>query len=753
MTEGSKSAPVTETKRGTCPICGVGCYVETKIVGNRPVSIRPDRTAGFPADCPRAGQAREYHDHRERLNHPRKRVGRRGEGRWERIGWEQALDEIAARLASIRDRHGPEAVVTLGGSYKGAGDASSWRWTNLWGTPNILYQGKNCGEAEMLAEWAVYGDHTALGTPPPIPGKTRCVLLWGIHSTMTSVAQKKNLRNVKAQGARIITIDPRRTELTDMADLWLQLRPGTDGALAYGMLHVIIAEKLYDADFVARWCNGFDELSATVRDFTPEMVSRITWVPAEKIVEAARLFATSGPALIPFGLGVVELGRGTTSAVFGRAFLRAITGNLDVEGGAKFAPPPSSTRYREELHWDALLNHPLRTRDNLSADLKPVASVRAMKAFGKAMEKVHPIGVGPSFYQMVSAPFALAPAILEGRPYPVKALIVQGGNPLVSLPDARSLHRALLSDELELSVNMDHWMTPTGALADYSLPATDGLERPLLSNLWGFSDSYSASTRIVQPLYERRDDYQLWRELGNRLGQEGHWPETLEGWFDRILEPSGLTHRQLAEQPVPWLNGASEPRRYEKTGFATTSGKVELAPSLMVELGYPAIPAYEEPAWSPVSSPELFRDYPLVLMTGNSLKWFYRSQHRHLENMRRQHPNARLTLHPDTATELGVREGAMVWVETPMGRVRQVATLDAGMDPRVVHADSHMWYPEREAEGTAHYGLWESNINAILPDDAACSDYAGDSYLRGLLCRIVPIEAEPSVEASFAREA
>jgi anaerobic selenocysteine-containing dehydrogenase len=295
-----------------------------------------------------------------------------------------------------------------------------------------------------------------------------------------------------------------------------------------------------------------------------------------------------------------------------------------------------------------------------------------------------------------------------------------------------------VSDELELSVNMDHWLTPSGALADYVLPATDGLERPLLNNMWGFGDSYAAAPRIVPPRYERRDDYQLWRELGNRLGQQGYWPDTLEGWFDAILAPSGITHVQLAEQALPWLNGERDHKRYEQRGFATASGKVELASALLASLGYPAIPPYEEPAWGPESTPELFRDYPLIMTTGDALKWFYRSQQRHLAKMRKQHPYARLTLHPDTAVELGIEEGAMVWVETPMGRVRQVARFDAGIHPRVVHADSHMWYPERAADGDAQFGVWESNINAILPDGPEFSDYAGDCYMRGLICRVVP---------------
>ena len=561
-----------------------------------------------------------------------------------------------------------------------------------------------------------------------------------LFSTLSLASQRKNLKKFKEAGGKLIVIDPRRTDLTDMADIWLQIRPGSDGALAYAMINVIIAEKLYDAEFVAKWCAGFEELAEAVCRFTPEIVSEITWAPAEKIAEAARMFATNTPGHIPFGLGAAELGKATNSAVFGKTYLRAITGNLDVEGGAKFADSPLSTRYIEELHWDKLIDHPLRTRDNVGADRWPIASVRGLKAYRKAMEKVHPKGIGPTIYNVVVAPSAIPGAIIDGKPYPIKAWILQGGNPLVALGDARRLHEAMLSDELELSVNMDHWMTPGGQLADYVLPATDGLERPLVNNMWGFADSFTAAKRITEPSYERRDDYQLWRELGNRLGQQGYWPDTLEEWYDWVLEPTGTTHAALAEQDVPWLMARPSFRRYEQTGFATASGKVELCSDLLKSLGYAGIPAYEEPAWSPASTPELTDEFPLVLTTGNSLKWYYRSQHKHLEKMRKQHPYAQVTLHPDTAADLGIAEDDRVWVETPMGKVRQVAKLDEGMHPRVVHADSHMWYPEREAEGDAHYGVWESNINAILPDGEGYSDYAGDCYMRGLICRVTRAE-------------
>jgi anaerobic selenocysteine-containing dehydrogenase len=733
-----------ETQRGTCPICGMGCFVEVKVQDGIPVRFKADHGSPHPADCPRAGQAKAYHNHPDRLNYPLKRVGNRGEGRWERIGWDRALDEIAAKLTRIRDAHGPEAVQTLGGSFKGPGDAACWRWANLFGTPNIMHQGKNCGSAEYLAEWSVYGTIGVVGYWP-MPYVTKCAVFWGGNPPVPGgIAAEKAIKAARKAGTKIIVIDPRRSEAAELADIWLRIRPGADGALAYGLIHVIINEGLYDEEFVDNWCLGFEELKRAVQDYTPARVSELTWLPVKQIVEVARVYATHKPGIISFGLGTVELGNATNATVFGKAYLRAITGNLDLIGGQLLDDMPEFIRYREELHWDTLLDHPLRTRDNVGAGRWPVAGVGGMKTFREAMARVNPKGPGPAFYMMCTAPSAVWNAILDEDPYPIKAVITQGTNSLVALANSRRIHEAFTGANLDLHVVMDHWMTPHAQLADYVLPATDGIERPNLGGMWGFGNVTSAAVRVAKPLHERRDDYQLWRELGNRLGQRGQWPDTLEEWFDKLLEPSNITFAELAGRDMPWLFPAPpKERRYETTGFATFSGKVELSSSLMKRLGYPGIPRCEEPGWSPFRTPDLFKDYPLVMTAGASSPYYYRSQHKQLDKMRRQHPKAFASIHPETAGKLGIEDGDPVWVETPMGRVKQWAKLNDALHPGVVHADGLWWYPEQDAYEPNLSGVWESNINSILPDSPDFASFAGDNHLRAHICRVVPVEPQP----------
>lgn len=723
----------TTTVRGACPVCGVGCHAEVDISNGRIVRVKGDPKSAS-VTCVRFGVALDYHDHPDRLNWPLKRSGGRGEGRWQRISWEEAIDEIAERLGSIRGKYGPEAVLALGGSPHAAGDPATWRWCNLWGTPNYFHLGKNCGEAEFLTEWAVYGEITSLSLPRA--GLTQCTILWGANPYESSGAGWRLFLNAKKNGMKLIVVDPRLTMSGREADLWLQLRPGTDGALAFGMLNVIITEGLYDREFVERWCLGFEKLKGLVEQYPPQRVEAITWVPQAKLMEAARSYATSKPALLTWGVANCHLGKGTLSSVLGKCFLRAITGNLDVEGGNSFGDVPEYTAFLDELHFDKLIDHPLRKRDNVSADIWPIASVKGLELFREAMGKIYPKGCGPAHYMVYPGPSSVWSAILEEKPYPIKAVFTQGTNTLCALANSKRIYQAFKSENLALHVAMDHFMTPTAQLADYVLPATDALERPDLDNLWGFSNAFSGRKGAVEPLYERRDDYQLWRDLGNKLGQEAYWPATLEGWFDRLLEPAGVTFRELISRDDPRLVPQRRRKRYEVRGFATFSGKIELVPSILTRLGYEPLHGYEEPAWSPISSPRLAEEYPLILISGGRVRDYHHSALRQMERLRRRYPNPLLQIHPETAKRLGISEGDSVYIETPLGKIRQEARLVEGIHQQVVHADGYWWFPEQPGADPCLFGVWDSNINSILPDDLEHSDYAGDNNLRGLLCRV-----------------
>ncbi|MFA4836189.1 MAG: molybdopterin-dependent oxidoreductase [Dehalococcoidia bacterium] len=723
------------TRKGSCPVCGSACHVIAQVEDGKVVKVRADSESPLGNLCIRGANAVEYHDHPRRLNHPLKRVGGRGQAKWERISWDQALDEIASKLRSIRKRYGPEAVLVLGGSPHGPGDPAAWKWCNLWGTPNFFHLGKNCGEGEYPVECAMYGHDTIAGWATFLDAKkTDLLVIWGGNPSESMPPLWEGYKVSQSQGMKIMVVDPRPTACAKQADYWLQLRPGTDGALALGMLHVMISEGLYDKAFVDKWCLGFDEVKALVQHYPPERMAEITWVPADKIVEAARVYATASAGIVAWGVANTHLGRGSgLSGVLGKCWLRALSGNLDREGGQVLSSPPA-TALREEIDWDSQINHPLRTRDNVSAGKCPIGSVKALSLYREAMKRVHPLGWGPAHYFIYPSPHAVWEAILTEKPYPIRAVFSQGTNTLCSMGSSRHAYDAFKSDNLELHVSMDHFLTPTGALADYVLPATDALERPNLDNMWGFIGSSAGREAAVDPLYERRDDYQLWADLGQRLGQAEQWPKSLEGWLDKILVPLGKTLKEFAASPGYFP--PPEYKRYEKVGFATFSGKVELVPTLLQQLGYDMLAGYEEPPWSPVSAPEMAEEYPLILISGSRVQEFHHSSHRQLEKIRKRYPDPLLEIHPETAGKLGIAGGDWVWIETPMGKVKQRARLVEGMLPQIVHADGYWWFPEKSEAEPSLFGVWESNIDAIVPDEPGLSDYAGNSYFRGLLCKV-----------------
>ena len=322
----------------------------------------------------------------------------------------------------------------------------------------------------------------------------------------------------------------------------------------------------------------------------------------------------------------------------------------------------------------------------------------------------------------------------------MKAVFLQTSNPLLVLGNAKRIYQALKSSNLDLFVVAERWMTPSAQLADYVLPAADNLERISIDNssVWGFNDARHARAQAEYPLFERRDDYYIWRDLGKRLGQAEHWEETLEQWLDKILQPTGITFNQLADS-VPKPASQPEPKAYEQKGFATFSGKVELNSSFFEKMGINALSNFEEPAISPVSTPELAGEYPLILITGGRNRIYHHSQHRQIEELRRQYQNPVLQIHPETALKLGINHGDSVYIETELGKVTQIAGLTEGIDPRVVHADGFWWYPEKPAEDPSLFGVWESNINAIIPDDPEVCDYAGNNYFRAMLCKVYGI--------------
>ncbi len=739
--------PNLVSKKAICSMCHARCRVIVNSENGHLTSIEEDTS--FPKAgkvwppvkaCLRLRGAKEWMYHRNRVNYPRKRTGEKGSGQWQTIPWDQAFDEIAGKLTRLKQQFGPETLAFTSGTGRTMSEYVL-RFANLFGTPNHTGSGLICHGpvsvfAQMMCGWALR--HRTGLTIEHGPGKTpltKCIMLAGINPDQSVPRLWNSLKQCRGAGVKVIVIDPRRTATAELADIWLQLRPGTDYALFLGMINLIIKEGLYDKEFVTRWTYGFDKVAEKTALYTPEKVSEITWVPADKIVAAARMYATNTPALFPHGMGTEHL-QNASSAIQARLILSAICGNIDVKGGEAMSGPnphwiTAPVFSLEEMLPDEqkakaigsdrhkLLSYP--GREMLQAEIKKLWGVRCGTAPPCAGSHA------PTVYR----------AMLTGKPYPVRAVYTVNSNPVITMPNSRLIHDALKS--LDLYVVNDFFMTPSAELADYVLPAANWLERPRVYDNAGEETSlYAGEAALPASIpgeYDHKTDYEIFRGLAIRLGfgEFFRW-RNMEETIDHRLKPMEMSFQDFMAR-----GGYEFPpdtyKKYEKMGgFATPTGKLELYCTVIEKLGYEPLPPFQESFENPISRPDLAAEYPLMLTTGGRFKWNFHSEYFQVPSIRRRHPDPLVQVHPDTAGRLGINDGDWVWIENTRGKVRMKCRCFDGIDPRVVHAEHGWWFPEKAAKESLH-GAFESNINVLI-DDEHCDPVHGGWAAKTGLCKI-----------------
>lgn len=741
-----------EIKRAVCESCHSRCRVEVHVENGHLTRIDEDRTyphvdAIFPPTraCLRLNTSKERFYHPDRLNFPVKRVGEKGGGKWQTISWDQAFDEIADKLKAIKAKYGAEAIGLTAGTGR-THEQFTARFFHLLGSPNYVGQSRICFGPVVQTGAAMLGWPSAHRTSLVLEKKreggltTNCVLAIGIDPSQSTLRLWKSMRDAKQYGVKIIVVDPRRTATAELADLWLQLRPGTDTALLMSMINVIIQEKLYDKEFVEKWCYGFDKLAERAREYPPERVADITWISADKIREAARLYASHRPGIVVNGMGLEHLAD-NVEGIQARFILSAIMGNIDAEGG-EYLTGPARCITEPEMECREMLS-PEQKKKQLGSD-----RFRLMGWLGYDLIQPYVIkGWGKSFGFGRNSAQAHAPtlfnAVITGKPYPVRAVITLASNPMVTQANTKLVYKALKS--LDLYVVSDYFMTPSAELADYVVPSAMWLERPCLSTHGNtvnvITGGEQALPTSIPGEYDHKTDYDFYRGLGIRLGQEKDWPwETLEESLDYQLKPLGMTHKEFMAK-----GGYEFPpkqyKKYEKMGFATPTGKAELYSTIFEKLGYDPLPRYEESFENPVSTPELAKEYPLMLITGGRFLPMYHSEHRQIESLRRRHPHPLVQINPQTASKLGISDGDWVWIESPRGRVRMETRLFDGIDPRVVHAEHGWWLPELPGEEPWLHGVWESNIEVLMENNPnICNKLAGGWPLKTALCKVYKVK-------------
>ena len=701
----------TTVLKSVCRSCHGGCGVLLHVRDGVLVKVEGDRESPLNHGrlCPIGTVTVDIVNHPDRLKYPRRRIGPRGSGQWTRISWDEALDEISERLLAIREKFGPEAIALGTGTGR-----HHIRWVSRFGhalgTPNWCEPGfAQCFHPRVNTCILTFGDFPVSdftgGTPPA------CMLFWG-HNPLNSGPDGEtrfNVREALDTNPKVIVVDPRETELARRADIWLQLRPGTDDALALAFLNVIIGEDIFDAPFVNQWTYGFDALRSHVRTFTPEWASSITWVPADKIRGAARLFARTKPAMLEWGCAIEHTPK-CIQTIRAISMIPALSGNVDVPGGWVFGM------------------HGIGRFPSLIENLTPEAKAKRL---------------GADRFKLLSGegadlPAAHIPTLLqamrEGKPYPVKAFLVFGNNTLTTYANSSLVYKSLMN--LDYMVCADLFMTPTAELADIVLPAALWPEIDQLAGLPTVAANVVLANQRAVRIGECKSDEEIFVELARRMNLPVG-TESVEDVLNGQLARGGLdiTFEQLKEKGsiiVPFKY-----RKYEDGGFRTPTGKIELYSTRFEELGYAPLPYYEEPPESPVSQPDIFGDYPLILTTGARIPCFFNSEHRQIENLRKARRDPMTEIHPETAARYGIKKGDWMWIETKRGRIRQRAKVTTGIDPRVIAAEHGWWFPE---DAAPEYGVWKSNVN-LLTDNQPPYDRAMGTYqLRALLCRVAPAE-------------
>jgi anaerobic selenocysteine-containing dehydrogenase len=789
----------THTVRGYCALCTAHCASVATVTDGKVVRLDadPDHPNGG-VFCLKGKAAPELVYHPDRLNYPLKRTRPKDEADpgWQRIGWDEALDDIARRLIAIRESHGPRAVALAKGTGGGTSVSDAERWLarllSSFGSPNWTTTTHVCNWHKDTGFSYTFG----VEIPTPDVAHSNAFLLWGHNPSSTSLILAHDIVEAKKRGMKIVAVDPRRVGIAAQADVLLQVRPGSDGALALAMIDVLIKEELFDESFVRQWTNGtfllrldsgsalteadlttdgatdrfvawdeitdapviydsapgsferqcvrpalvgerrvvtkdgstilcepaFARLSALAAEFSAERSSAITWVSADKVRQAAHILAANRPVSMFMHNGV---GQHTNATQTSRAIatLYALLGDFDRVGGNVVFPKA-----------------PL----NVVSGKEFLPKEMAEQRIGRERKPL-----GPPAKPGNCAAYDIFTAVLEGRPYPVKALLNFGSNTIMSTGDSQRAREAFRA--LDFAVAAELFMTPTAELCDYVLPATSFLEMANLSNDFKHRRQGKLHVQyrpaVVQPLAERRSDTWMVFELAKRVGLgEKFWQGDIDAAYEHELAPTGLSLRQLESAPGG-ITVSAQPR-YQKFstvdqggkphGFNTPDKKVAIYSHAFAAHGFAPLPEYVEPMISPVSRPDIAGEYPLVL-TNAKFTTYIHSQLRGLPSLRKASPHPTADIHPDTAVRYGIENKAWMIIESPRGSIRAKARVSDAIAPGIVCCQHGWWQECKELDlpGYDSFGDGSANPSLLIGSDIA-DPISGSLPHRSFLCRVKP---------------
>ena len=778
-----------EIIRTVCEGCMSGCGVMVHRENGRVTKIAgdPDHPQNRGRLCIKGLTYDELLYHPDRIKHPMKRVGERGEGKWTEISWDQALDEIATKFNEMIQNHGPEAITLGFGTYPKGGVIPAFIFCQAIGSPHHLtIDGPYCFTPHIIANVLTYGINVKCEQTGAYFYDSKAIVLWGHNMAVSFPPKWWRIQEGKKRGAKLIVIDPRRNEVAREADLWLKIKPATDDALALGWLNVIITEKLYDEPFLREWTNApflvrtdemrllresemreggqsdnftawdleskspvvyntgelkyeradftaalsgtikvtlmkgkevtcetvWQRLVSIVEEFSPERVEEITWVPAEQMIEAARTYANSKPAVLMSHMGTtMQTNVIQTTRLL--SLLIALTGNFDAKEG------------------NGVVQYPINSYLEMSSKILRADRKVEKKQIGAAE---YPLFSGPDSIRAKVHPGLWYKALEKGKV--IKALWTSS-NPVVHSEDSTRVIEAL--KKLELLVVVDFFRTPTADIADYILPPACWLERDEIADTQNYPNFIAARQKVIEPLGECRDEYEILFDLLKRMGVGLPLPESIntpEDLYNLRLKKIGITFDELKKRGI--ISVPLTEKKYEKgllrvdgkRGFDTPTGKCEIWSTRLEKYGYSPLPYYEDK----YPSNDVLEDYPLILTDGRTLE-IYHGLGLNLPSRCKKVPEPIIEVHPETAEGLGIKEGEWVWIETHQNRnrFRRKVMFAPQLHPRVIWGNAHFHY-------TGKRDLMERlepNINLSHTLDGPLDPIDGASQIRGVPCKII----------------
>ena len=644
-----------------CTLCYHSCGTRVTVEDGKAVKIRGLESHPLNKGrlCPKGANALDVIYSPARLKRPLKRRN----GGFEEITWEQALDEISEKLTLLKNKYGPEIFGFFCGSI-GVENLEMSTLVHLlrsgFGTPNFFSVESVCYRMRIRTRQMTFGRY------PTEEPDSNLYILWGHNPDQSDFPLKFFMNRNLKKGAKLVVIDPKRIKMADRADMYLKIRPGTDGALAMAMMNVIIEEDLYDKEFVERHTFGFDKLIPHVKRYTPEWAQDVTWILAHDIRKLARLYAgTKGASIFQGTCTQDQTANGTQNS---RAFavLQTITGNINVPGGWVTSPPPR---------------------------------------FGNPGYSVEgrPLGCDqyPLFFELWGrkAPYGVVTLVPDNIPEHLKAFLIVGGNPLITMPDTNAFRSAF--EKLDLLVVHDLFMTETAQMANYVLPACSHLEK------WGVAYTYNVChclpflmlrKKCIDPLHESWSEWRFLTELGRRLGLDDRFPWKSEKEFvSFMIEPSGFSFDYLLKEKPEGDFYAEKEYTNPEGFFRTPSRKIEIYSDALEKVGFDPLPSYLEPERGPVRGNKSFlKTYPLILSVGNRNLYYTHSQQRQVGPLKKLSPEPLTEIGPETAEKYGIKDGDPVVVETNKGQVNMKAKVDERVAEGVVLVP-HGWGGEANA--------------------------------------------------------